>query len=147
MNPLAMTKQEREAFLAEVHVGVLSVDRPGLGPLAVPVWYGYEPGADVRVVTGDGSPKAKLIRAAGRVSLCIQTETPPYKYLTIEGPATIEPVNFERDVRAIAHRYLGRDMGEQYLVATNEFRSTEVLVRIRPERWRSEDFAKWSMGG
>lgn len=149
MNPLAMTKEEREAFLAEVHVGVLCVERPGMGPLAVPVWYGYEPGADVRIVTADSSPKAKLIRAAGRVSLCIQTETVPYKYLTIEGPTKIEAPSFERDVRAIAHRYLGPDMGERYLAATEESRRTapEILVRVRPEHWRSEDFGKWSMGG
>jgi hypothetical protein len=35
---LAMTKQEREAFLAEVHVGVISIPEPGRGPLTVPVW-------------------------------------------------------------------------------------------------------------
>ena len=28
-----MTKAEREAFLADVHVGVLAVDEPGRGPL------------------------------------------------------------------------------------------------------------------
>ena len=28
-----MTKAEREAFLAEVHIGVLAVDEPGRGPV------------------------------------------------------------------------------------------------------------------
>ncbi len=149
MNPLAMTKTEREAFLAGAHVGVLCVARPGMGPLAVPVWYGYEPGADVRVVTAASSPKAQLIRAAGRVSLCVQSEAVPYKYLTVEGPTTIETPDFERDVREIARRYLGPDLGESYLRATEESRraAPEILIRIRPERWRSEDFAKWSMQG
>ena len=40
--PRQMTPQERQEFLAEPHVGVLSVasddDRP---PLTVPLWYGY----------------------------------------------------------------------------------------------------------
>jgi hypothetical protein len=36
---LAMTKPEREAFLADVHVGVISIPEPGRGPLTVPVWY------------------------------------------------------------------------------------------------------------
>ena len=31
---LAMTKQEREAFLADLHVGVISIDEAGRGPLA-----------------------------------------------------------------------------------------------------------------
>jgi PPOX class probable F420-dependent enzyme len=147
MNPLAMTKEEREAFLAEAHVGVLCVARSGMGPLAVPVWYGYEPGADVRIVTADSAPKTRLIRAAGRISLCVQTETLPYKYLTIEGPVTIGTPDFERDVRGIAHRYLGPVMGDRYVAATEKNRreSPEVVIRIRPERWRSEDFSKFSM--
>jgi nitroimidazol reductase NimA-like FMN-containing flavoprotein (pyridoxamine 5'-phosphate oxidase superfamily) len=38
----SMTKAEREAFLADVHVAVLAVDEPGRGPMAIPVWYLYE---------------------------------------------------------------------------------------------------------
>ena len=38
----AMTRQEKEAFLAAVHVGVLSIPRKGQALLTVPVWYGYE---------------------------------------------------------------------------------------------------------
>ena len=49
---LTMTKQEREAFLAGVHVGVISIPEPGRGPLTVPVWYSYDPGGELRVVTG-----------------------------------------------------------------------------------------------
>jgi nitroimidazol reductase NimA-like FMN-containing flavoprotein (pyridoxamine 5'-phosphate oxidase superfamily) len=35
---LAMTRQERETFLADVHVGVISMADEGRGPLAVPIW-------------------------------------------------------------------------------------------------------------
>lgn len=49
---LAMTRQEREAFLADVHVGVVSIPEAGLGPLTVPIWYSYDPGGELRVVTG-----------------------------------------------------------------------------------------------
>jgi len=45
---LAMTKQEREAFLADVHVGVISIPEPGRGPLTVPVWYAYDRGGELR---------------------------------------------------------------------------------------------------
>jgi hypothetical protein len=31
---LAMTRQEREAFLADVHVGIISIADEGRGPLA-----------------------------------------------------------------------------------------------------------------
>jgi nitroimidazol reductase NimA-like FMN-containing flavoprotein (pyridoxamine 5'-phosphate oxidase superfamily) len=33
---LIMTQQEREAFLADVHVGVISISDEGRGPLTVP---------------------------------------------------------------------------------------------------------------
>lgn len=42
---VAMSAAEREEFLADVHVGVLSAALgPGGQTLAVPVWYGYQPG-------------------------------------------------------------------------------------------------------
>jgi hypothetical protein len=47
---LAMTKQEREAFLADVHMGVISIPEPGRGPLTVPVWYSCDPGGELRVL-------------------------------------------------------------------------------------------------
>ena len=49
---LPMTKEKREAFLADVHVAIISVVEDGLGPLAVPTWYSYELGGEVRIVTG-----------------------------------------------------------------------------------------------
>ena len=60
-----MTREEREQFLAGAHVGVLSVaSESGGGPLAVPVWYSYQPGGPVNVITGPGTRKAAAIRAA-----------------------------------------------------------------------------------
>ena len=44
MADFRMSKDEREAFLADVHVGVLIVERADSAPLASPVWYRYRPG-------------------------------------------------------------------------------------------------------
>ena len=74
MSDLTMSKATREAFLADVHVGVFCVNRDGDAPLATPVWYLYEPGGDVEVVIGASSQKATLVKAAGRASLCAQQE-------------------------------------------------------------------------
>ncbi|MBI4590321.1 MAG: pyridoxamine 5'-phosphate oxidase family protein [Candidatus Rokubacteria bacterium] len=87
----AMNKAQREAFLAETRVGIVSVAESGRGPLTVPVWFSYEAGGPLRFVTGGGSRKAALIRRAGRISLCAQTERPPYKYVSVEGPVTVGP--------------------------------------------------------
>jgi nitroimidazol reductase NimA-like FMN-containing flavoprotein (pyridoxamine 5'-phosphate oxidase superfamily) len=70
--PRTMTDDEREAFLAEVHVGIVATDDPGRSPLAVPVWYRYQPGGAVRIMTGRTSRKAGLIAAAGRLSLVVR---------------------------------------------------------------------------
>ena len=52
-----MTREEREQFLAGAHVGVLSVaSESGGGPLAVPVWYSYQPGGPVSVITPEQAP-------------------------------------------------------------------------------------------
>ena len=140
---LAMTKQEREAFLAEVHVGVISIPEPGRGPLTVPVWYAYEPGGELCVVTARTSRKGQLLAQAGRCSLCAQTETAPYKYVSVEGPIiAIEAAQLERDLRPLARRYLGRQMGDQYVERTAAAHGDNVLVRMRPERWLTVDFAK-----
>jgi nitroimidazol reductase NimA-like FMN-containing flavoprotein (pyridoxamine 5'-phosphate oxidase superfamily) len=144
---LAMTRAEREAFLAGVHVGILCLAEEGRGPLAVPIWYAYEPGGELRFVTEGGSRKGRLLANARRLSLCVQTETPPYKYVSVEGPLlAIEPAQVERDARPLARRYLGRELGDRYIEATGggEGRGGSVLVRMRPERWLTVDYAKES---
>jgi PPOX class probable F420-dependent enzyme len=146
----AMTGEERETFLAGVHVGIVSVSEDGRAPLAVPIWYAYEPGGEVRLVTERASRKGRLLARAGRFSLCAQTETPPYKYVTVEGPVTaIEPADVERDVRPLARRYLGEALGDQYVAMTAGDRAAResVLVRMRPERWLSVDYAKQFRAG
>jgi PPOX class probable F420-dependent enzyme len=143
MGSTTMSKGEREAFLAETRVGVFSVTETGRGPLSIPVWYHYAPGGVVRFVTGGGSRKARLLRASGRASFLVQTETPPYKYVSIEGPARLgEPPDYERDHRAMAIRYLGNAMGEMYLAATAAEREGTVVVEITPEHWLTVDYSK-----
>src|SRR4029434_2203214 len=77
---LAMTKQERERFLADLHVGIISIPEEGRGPLTVPIWYSYEPGGELRVITARTSRKARLLQRAGRFRPCAQTEAPADQY-------------------------------------------------------------------
>jgi PPOX class probable F420-dependent enzyme len=140
---LAMSRSEREQFLAAQRVGIVSVVEPGRGPLTLPIWYAYEPGGELRFLTGATSRKAALIRQAGRVSLCVQNETPPYQYVSVEGPVAIAEPDYERDVRPMAYRYLGEQLGDWYLQATAEERARgTILVRLKPEHWLSADYNK-----
>jgi hypothetical protein len=97
---------------------VLSVASDTSGsPLAMPVWYTYEPGGTVNVITGRGTRKAMAIRAAGRFSLCAQDERPPYKYVTVEGPVVVVEDATEDERRDLARGYLGPEDGGAYVAA------------------------------
>jgi nitroimidazol reductase NimA-like FMN-containing flavoprotein (pyridoxamine 5'-phosphate oxidase superfamily) len=143
---LTMSPKEREAFLADVHVGVISIARAGRkGPLTVPIWYDYSPGGELWIITDGDSIKGRLLEHAGRFSLCVQTETPPYKYVSVEGPiASIEPSDRERDTRPMAHRYLGVELGDGYIAATHDEDSPphSLLIKMTPETWFSTDYSK-----
>ena len=142
---LSMTKQEREAFLAGVHVGIISIADQGRGPLAVPIWYAYDAGGDLRIMTGRESQKGRLLARAGRFSLCVQTENPPYKYVSVEGPIiSTAAADIERDLRPLARRYLGEKIGDRYVEETRNLptHNDNVLIRMRPERWLTTDYSK-----
>ncbi len=138
MADMDMTIEEREAFLTDVHVGVLAIARKDKGPLALPIWYQYEDGT-VIIGMGGNSVKAKLLRSAGRATMTVQTEAPPYKYVMVEGP--VEVVNEQRDDFVMASRYLGPEFGRWY-ADTNPSTSESVIARLTPETWLTCDFGK-----
>ena len=106
---LSMTKAEREAFLADLHVAVVGISKAGGALLA----------------------------------LCAQVETPPFKYVTVEGVVTaLDPVDVERDLVPISKRYLGPEQGAAYAKQLAAEITDSVLARVRPERWRTVDYAK-----
>jgi PPOX class probable F420-dependent enzyme len=131
-----MTVEQREEFLADLHVGILSIQRDGKGPLALPIWYAYEDGVVLVHMSGD-SAKAKLLRRHGRASLTVQDEMPPYRYVMVEGPVTVSAER--RDIAPIAIRYLGDELGRQYAAGNPPTEST-VVVRLRPEHWLTVDY-------
>ena len=133
-----MTTTEREAFLTDVHVGVLAVDEPGRGPLAMPIWYQYVDGV-VHITIDGESLKARLLRAAGRATMTVQTETPPYQYVSVEGPVELVPAT--GDNLTMASRYLGPELGQWY-ADNNPIGPDSVDVQLRPEHWRTFDFGK-----
>ena len=135
-----MTSDEREQYLAGVHVGVIAVERPDRAPLAVPIWYGYQPGGEVLLWTESDSVKHKLIRDAGRFAITVQDENPPYKYVTAEGDVTgIAPAD-DAEVRELAVRYLGQQAGGQF--TEQNLTPTSVVIRMRPQRWLSTDYSR-----
>jgi PPOX class probable F420-dependent enzyme len=136
MADFEMSVAQREEFLAGVHVGILSIQRDGKGPLALPIWYRYDDGQVLVHMDGE-SVKAKLLRRHGRASLTVQDETPPYRYVMVEGPVTLE--HDGSDILPLAVRYLGERLGRQYAEA-NPPTDRSVVARLTPERWLTTDY-------
>lgn len=141
-----MNEQERQAFLAAPHVGVLSVaNTDGRPPHSIPLWYAYEPGGTLTFFTGTQGRKARktaLIQRAGAVSLTVQREEFPYKYVTIEGSVIQVDQPPQADAMlAIVRRYLPEEQARGFVAAElAQPGDTLVLFTIRPDRWLAFDF-------
>ena len=137
---MALSREEREQFLAEPHVGALSVvERPDRAPLTMPIWYQYEPGGELWIATEPESRKMRAIRAAGRFGIMVERSTPTVRYVSVQGPVVrVEPASAERS-REMARRYVPAARVEEYL----EFERTQigpmVVVQMRPDHWLSSD--------
>jgi hypothetical protein len=144
---VGMSAPERDEFLAGVHVGVLSAAAGTAGQtLAVPAWYSYQPGGLLTVLTGRRSRKATAIRAAGRFGLCVQDASPPYRYVSVEGPVVSEEELDPAERLAMARRYLGVADGNRYVAGNPDPGRDNVAVRMRPKRWLSQDQGKGQAG-
>jgi len=146
--PRPLSEQERQGFLAEPHVGVVSVARDAARPpLTVPLWYAYQPGGNISFFTGTQGRKARktsLIQRARVLSLTVQHDRFPYKYVTVEGTVVRadQPPTAEQ-MLAIARRYLPEEAAQHFVAAELASPGTElVLFTVRPDRWLTADFAE-----
>ncbi|AJP02502.1 pyridoxamine 5'-phosphate oxidase [Streptomyces cyaneogriseus subsp. noncyanogenus] len=137
---MALTREEREQFLAEPHIAALAVDAgAGRAPLTVPIWYQYAPGGEVWIMTGRDSRKNELIRAAGRFSLMVDRVEPTIRYVSVEGPVVrTVPATLEQ-LREISSRYLPAEKVDEYVDFAWKNHGEQVVVHMRPERWVSTD--------
>ncbi|MEE4419057.1 MULTISPECIES: pyridoxamine 5'-phosphate oxidase family protein [Streptomyces] len=135
---------EREQFLAEPHIGALSVvERPDRAPLTVPIWYQYTPGGELWVRTGPDSRKARAIRAAGRFSLMVQRTEPTVRYVSVEGPVIrTEPDSRERSWE-MAARYLPQDKVADFVEFDQAQLGAHVVIYLQPEHWVSADLGSF----
>ncbi|EOM77749.1 pyridoxamine 5'-phosphate oxidase family protein [Rhodococcus rhodnii] len=135
---MALTQDERIAFLAQPHIAALAVtDTRGRAPLTVPIWYGYEPGGMPWILTGAGSVKARMIAAAARFTLMVEQVEPTYRYVSVEGPVAMLEPGTEEMSRVLADRYLSADKAAAFVAAAPH--EDEVAIRMNPEHWLSAD--------
>jgi len=127
-------------------VGMLAVTRPGKAPMVAPIWYLYEPGGELVLMTSSDSLKFPHLVREQRFSFCVQTETWPSRYVTVSGPITeaIEPAD-EALRRQMTERYLDPSLVEGFLesIAEIDFQ----VFRMRPEQWLTADLGKFDFSG
>jgi nitroimidazol reductase NimA-like FMN-containing flavoprotein (pyridoxamine 5'-phosphate oxidase superfamily) len=137
---MPLSTADREAFLAEPHIGALAVATgTERAPLTLPIWYHYTPGGDLWFMIEKGSRKTPLIAAAGRVSLMVDRVEPTVRYVSVEGPVLSTEPGTEAQLRDMATRYLSPDGVEQYLAFAANDHGNQLTVRVRPEHWYSAD--------
>jgi PPOX class probable F420-dependent enzyme len=129
-----MSADEVRSFLAYgTRTAKIATVRADGRPHVVPIWFVLD-GDDIVFTTGARTTKAAAMRHQPRVALCVDDETPPFAYVTIEGTATLIPD--APDVLAwatrIAARYMGAGLAEAY--GRRNAVPGEALVRVTPMR-------------
>ena len=132
-----MTQQQLDAFLDEVHVGIIvTIGRDGM-PNPQPIWYLHRGGA-FYISTERSSVKGKNIARDPRISICIQQETIPYKSVTVWGTASVS-AHDKQVSRDITVRNLGERGADAYL-GDGEGTPESILITLRPDRTYSQDY-------
>jgi hypothetical protein len=141
---MALSKDEREQFLAEPHIAALSVSAgDNRGPLTVPIWYQYVPGGEPWILTGAGSRKARLIEATGFFSLMVERLEPSVRYVAVDGAVSrIEP-GTDAQIEELAYRYLDEDAAGRYLEFAKANLGEHVAIYLQPQNWLSTDMGSF----
>jgi nitroimidazol reductase NimA-like FMN-containing flavoprotein (pyridoxamine 5'-phosphate oxidase superfamily) len=137
---MALSKEEREQFLAEPHIAALSVSAGDKrGPLTVPIWYQYSPGGEPWIHTGAGSRKHRLIESQGEFTLMVQRVEPSVRYVAVDGVVSrIEPSSDEQFVEMVK-RYMPPDKVDPYLEFARREHGEGVTIYMKPVHWLSAD--------
>jgi len=110
-------------------------------PRVVPIWFAHVDG-DIIMVTGPKAEKARALAENAAVALTIDSATPPYKVLLLDGDAALEPVEgMAPEYRPIVERYLG-PAADAYLASLLPRVKRQVRIRVTPTGWRVFDFVK-----
>src|ERR1700757_1444786 len=124
---MALTREDREEFLAQPHIAALSVSAgDGRGPLTVPIWYQYSPGGEPWVLTGAGSRKARLIEQTGYFSLMVERSSPTVRYVAVDGPVSRIELGGDELMVELARRYLPPHRVDVFL----EYARTELGSQV-----------------
>jgi PPOX class probable F420-dependent enzyme len=128
-----MTESQWKAFVQEgTRTGKLATVRDDGRPHVMPVWFVLD-GDAIVFMTGADTVKGRNLRRSGQASICVDDDRPPFGFVTVSGPVTIEDrADAMLDVsRRIAARYMGADRAEEY--GRRNAVPGELLVSLRAD--------------
>ena len=128
-----------ESLLAGPNLARLSYIGTDGRPRVVPIWFTHEDG-DIIMITGPKAEKVPALEANSAVAISIDSDTPPYEVLLVDGDATLEHVDgMDPLYRSIVERYLG-PVADGYLNSLKVKRQVRIRTKLRS--WRIFDFVK-----
>jgi PPOX class probable F420-dependent enzyme len=130
-----MNEAEIRAFLTfGTRTGKLGVTRLDGSPMVVPIWFGVDDDGTLLFTTWGESIKGKSLRRDGRVSLCVDEDSPPFAYVRVDGTTTLldDPKLLRTWAKRIGGRYMGAERAEEYGARNGV--AGELLVRITPAK-------------
>jgi PPOX class probable F420-dependent enzyme len=122
---------DREAFLRQPNLAVLTSVGADGRPHGAPVWYLYDGGV-FTISTDRNSKKHRNLQANPNVCLVIDKRDVPYFAVMVHGTVELGPPLSEEDRLRLAVRYLGEERGKRYFDRTTG--EDAITVRLRPER-------------
>jgi len=135
-----MTEEEMAAFLAEAPVARLaSHNADGTIHLA-PAWFLYDDG-HLLIGTQAISRKARNVAADPQVTVVVDSQEPPFKGVIIYGAAELDREDAAAKRVPIFAKYVAPERAEQMAQGMAE-QFEPVIIRVRPERIISYDYAK-----
>ena len=132
-----LTPEIRKFLCAGTRTGKLGFTAADGRPLVAPIWFvveGPDEEPELLFNTGRDTAKGRAIRRDPRLALCVDSETPPYAFVQVQGMATWteEADAVIRSATAIGARYMGPDQAEEF--GRRNAVPGELLVRLRPTR-------------
>jgi hypothetical protein len=102
-------------------------------PRVVPIWFHWN-GKEIVLAGPPDAPKMKVLRDGDKVALTIDSDSMPYKVLTIRGSVRIDSVDgVAPEYVASSRRVLGDEQGQAWLTQVGPLFKRMGLIFIRPE--------------
>ncbi len=120
------------AFIGEgTRTGHLATVRVDGRPHVAAIWVVWD-GEDIVFTTWHESVKGRNLARTGFAALSVDDPHPPYSWIALEGPVTIDsdPEESLRWAGIIGARYMGTDRGDEF--GKRNSVPGEVVCRLRP---------------